>query len=50
MALARNSGYLYVSIISSHSIQGYKVHDDGSLSWVTTITGVSAGADGLAAD
>jgi len=50
MALTRNSGYLYVSIISSHSIQGYKVHDDGSLSWVTTITGVPAGADGLAAD
>ena len=50
MALTRNSGYLYVSIISSHSTQGYKVHDDGSLSWVTTITGVPAGADGLAAD
>ena len=50
MALTRNSGYLYVSIISSQSTQGYKVHDDGSLSWVTTITGVPAGADGLAAD
>ena len=50
MALTRNSGYLYVSIISSHSTQGYKVHDDGSLSWVTTITGVPAGVDGLAAD
>jgi len=50
MALTRNSGYLYVSIISSHSIQGYKVHDDGSLSWVTTITGIPVGADGLAAN
>ena len=50
MALTRNSGYLYVSIISSQSTQGYKVHDDGSLSWVTTITGVPAGVDGLAAD
>src|SRR3989475_1541663 len=49
MALTQNSAYLYVAIISSHSIQGYRVHDDGSLSWVTTITGVPAGADGLAA-
>jgi len=50
MALTRNSGYLYVSIISSHSIQGYRVHHDGSLSWVTTITGIPVGADGLAAN
>jgi len=50
MALTQNSAYLYVAIISSHTIQGYKVHDDGSLSWVTTITGIPVGADGLAAN
>ena len=50
MALSKNSAYLYVSIISSHSIQGYRVHQDGSLSWVSTITGVPVGADELASN
>jgi hypothetical protein len=34
----------------SNSIQGYSISQDGSLELVTTVTGVSATADGLAAN
>jgi 6-phosphogluconolactonase (cycloisomerase 2 family) len=50
MALARNSGFLYVQVSGSHTIEGFSVHSDGSLTLIDTVTGVPAGADGLAAN
>lgn len=50
LALSRNSGFLYQFVNGSHTIQGFRVHQDGSLSLIDTVTGVPAGADGLAAN
>ena len=48
-ALSNNSKYLYILNSGSHSIGVYKVDNDGSLSNVQTVSGVPAGATGLAA-
>jgi 6-phosphogluconolactonase (cycloisomerase 2 family) len=50
LALTRNSGFLYQFINASHTIEGFSVNSDGSLSLIATVTGVPAGADGLAAN
>jgi 6-phosphogluconolactonase len=50
MSFSGNSHFLYVYVHGSNSIQGYTVHADGSLELVTTVNGVSASADGLAAN
>ena len=50
LALTRNSGFLYQFINASHTIEGFRVHSDGSLTLIATVTGVPAGADGLAAN
>ena len=49
-ALSRNSGFLYQFINASHTIEGFSVSADGSLTLIDTVTGVPAGADGLAAN
>jgi hypothetical protein len=48
--LTSNGGFLYNFINASHTIEGFNVHSDGSLTLVDTVTGVPAGADGLAAN
>jgi 6-phosphogluconolactonase (cycloisomerase 2 family) len=48
-ALNNNSKYLYVLNAGSHSIGVYSVAGNGSLSMQQTVTGVPAGATGLAA-
>jgi 6-phosphogluconolactonase (cycloisomerase 2 family) len=50
LALTRNSGFLYQFINASHTIEGFSVQSDGSLTLIDTVTGVPAGADGLAAN
>jgi len=50
LALTSNSGFLSNFINASHTIEGFNVHSDGSLTLVDTVTGVPAGADGLAAN
>src|SRR6267143_378904 len=50
LALTSNGGFLYNFINASHTIEGFKVHSDGILTLVDTVTGVPAGADGLAAN
>jgi 6-phosphogluconolactonase len=49
MAFTANSHFLYVFVHGSNSIEGFSVSHDGSLELVTTVTGVPATADGLAA-
>lgn len=48
-ALSNNSKYLYVLNAGSNSIGVYKVASNGSLSSLQTVTGLPAGANGLAA-
>ena len=48
-ALSNNSKYLYILNSNSHTIGVYAVANDGGLSNVQTVTGVPAGANGLAA-
>ena len=48
-ALSNNSKYLYVLNSGSHSLGVYAVAANGALSNVQTVTGVPAGATGLAA-
>ncbi|MEO6253788.1 MAG: beta-propeller fold lactonase family protein [Ferruginibacter sp.] len=48
-ALSNNSKYLYVLNSGSHSIGVYMVDNNGSLSNIQTVSGVPAGATGLAA-
>lgn len=50
MALSRNSQFLYIFVHGSNSIEGFSVGHDGSLELVTTVTGIAASADGLAAN
>jgi 6-phosphogluconolactonase len=50
MALSSNSHFLYIFVHGSNSIEGFSVNHDGSLELVTTVTGVPATADGLAAN
>lgn len=50
MAFAKNSQFLYVFVNGSHSIESFKVHANGSLTSLQTVTGIPAGADGLAAN
>ncbi len=47
LALTANSLFLYSH--NGNSITGFKVHEDGSLSLVNSVTGVPASATGLAA-
>ena len=49
-ALSNNSKYLYILNSGSHSIGVYQVDNNGSLSNVQTVSGVPAGATGLAAE
>jgi len=48
MALAREGGYLYVRD-GSGGLTGYRIASDGSLSLVTSVSGVPASAQGIAA-
>jgi 6-phosphogluconolactonase (cycloisomerase 2 family) len=48
-ALSRNSRFLYVLNGAAHSIQGFAVAANGSLSPVQTVSGLPAAANGLAA-
>ena len=50
MSFTANSHFLYVFVHGSNSIQGYKVNADGTLELVTTVNGIPATADGLAAN
>jgi 6-phosphogluconolactonase len=50
MALSGNSHFLYVYDAGAHEIQGFAVHSDGTLTWIQTVSGIPAGADGLAAN
>lgn len=50
MSFSRNSQFLYIFVHSSNSIEGFSVGHDGSLEHVTTVTGIAASADGLAAN
>lgn len=47
-ALSNNSKYLYVLNQGSHSLGVYAVAGNGALSNVQTVTGIPAGATGLA--
>ena len=49
-ALTNNSEFLYVLNAGGHSISAFAVANDGSLSDVQTVTGLPAGATGLAAN
>ncbi len=48
MALSADSHYLYARD-GNGSLTGFEVHGDGSLGLVTTVTGIPAGAQGIAA-
>jgi 6-phosphogluconolactonase len=48
-ALSGNSRFLYILNGAGNSIQGFAVANNGSLSLVQTVSGVSVGANGLAA-
>lgn len=48
-ALSGNSGFLYVRTAGNGGISGYRIDEDGSLTPITTATGVPAGAQGIAA-
>jgi 6-phosphogluconolactonase (cycloisomerase 2 family) len=50
LALTRNGGFLYNFINASHTIEGFSIRSDGSLTLIDSVTGVPAGADGLAAN
>lgn len=50
LALTRGSRYLYSLNSGDHSITGFRVNDDGSLTAVPRVTGLPAGANGLAAE
>ena len=49
LALSRNSRFLYSLDGGSGSVSGFRVGADGSLSSLMAVTGVPAGANGLAA-
>lgn len=48
-ALTNNSKFLYVLNGAARSIQAYEVGSNGSLTFIQTVTGLPAGANGLAA-
>jgi 6-phosphogluconolactonase (cycloisomerase 2 family) len=50
MALSMNSKFLYVFDSGAHEIQGFRVQSDGELIFLQTVSGIPAGADGLAAN
>ncbi len=49
LALSRNSKYLYVLNSADRTIAGFMVTPDGSLAWVTTVSGMPGSVVGLAA-
>ncbi len=49
MALSGNSQYLYVREGGTGMVGGYRIGSDGSLTLVTTVSGIPAGAQGIAA-
>ena len=49
MALSNNSRFLYVRNGGNGTIGGFRINDDGSLSPVTTVGGLPAGTQGIAA-
>jgi len=50
MALSGNSHFLYAYDAGTLTIQAFLVHPDGTLSGIQTVSGIPAGADGLAAN
>jgi len=50
MALSGNSNFLYVYDAGTNTIQAFAVHSDGTLTSIQTVSGIPAGADGLAAN
>ncbi len=48
--VSSDSKFLYVLNGASHSIQSYRISQSGALSHIQTITGVTAGANGLVAE
>ncbi len=50
LALSDNSGFLYAPNSGNGTISGFRVQADGSLTSVTSATGLPAGAAGIAAD
>jgi 6-phosphogluconolactonase len=50
LAVSSNNHFLYVFVHGSNTIEGFSISQNGSLQLVTTITGVSTTADGLAAN
>jgi 6-phosphogluconolactonase len=50
LAVSSNNHFLYVFVHGSNIIEGFSISQNGSLQLVTTITGVSTTADGLAAN
>jgi 6-phosphogluconolactonase (cycloisomerase 2 family) len=49
MAFSNNSRFLYVNDGASGAIVGFRVGPDGSLTQVTSVTGVPFGSEGIAA-
>jgi len=49
-AFSRNSRFLYEFNSGDHTIEGFRVSANGGLTLVGTVSGVPAGADGLAAN
>jgi len=49
MALSGNSRFLYVRTAGNGGISGFRIDEDGSLTLITSATGVPAGAQGIAA-
>ena len=49
-ALSANSNFLYVSESGSQQIQVFNINSDGTLNLLQTVSGLPAGADGLAAN
>jgi 6-phosphogluconolactonase len=49
MALSANSGFLYVREGGNGMVEGFRIEVDGSLTPVTSVSGVPSGAQGIAA-
>lgn len=50
MAISQNNQFLYVYVAGGNEIQAYSIHSNGVLSLIQTVSGLTAGGDGLAAN
>jgi 6-phosphogluconolactonase len=49
-AISKNSKYYYVLANGAHQISAYKIGNDGSLTFIQSLTGINIGANGLVAN